>query len=128
MSNSFPAYTKEILIKFGNGIFLYKFSNEQEALNYMKKILSIERDNLCTNQPKENQMSDVANEAAQVIETVAPESIAAQAVEATVTTVADPSVFNIVADLELAHTLYNEFKAKISNLHPTVANIFKALF
>lgn len=70
----------------------------------------------------------VPNEVVTAVEAAAPDSIAAQAVEAAVKTATDPSILNIVADLELAHTLLNEFKAKISGLHPSVANIFKALF
>ena len=55
------------------------------------------------------------------------EPIAVEAVEAVATTVADPSLFNIVADLELACKLLIELKAKIAGLHPSVSNILKAL-
>ena len=77
---------------------------------------------------KENVMSEVPNEVAQAVEAVAPESIAAQAIEAAVETSVDHSPIKIVEDLALAHSLWSEFKAKIAGLHPSVANIFKALF
>lgn len=55
-------------------------------------------------------------------------SPALQALQAIVQTVDQPSIENILADIELAHTLITEFKANMSNLHPSVGNILKALF
>jgi hypothetical protein len=73
-------------------------------------------------------MDKVLSDAVQAVSQVDPQSVAVQAVEAAVTTAADPSPMAIVSDLELAYTLLAEFKAKIAGLHPSVANIFKALF
>lgn len=56
------------------------------------------------------------------------DSIVVATVEAVANTIVDPSAMNIVNDLELAHALYNEFKSRISVLHPSVSNIFKVLF
>lgn len=74
-------------------------------------------------------MTDTAvNDVVEVANEVAPEAPITQAVEAAVETAADPSVLNIVSDLELAHTLITEVKAKLAGLHPTVANLLKAIF
>jgi len=51
-----------------------------------------------------------------------------EALQAIVKTIDDPSIANILADLELAQTLVNEFKANIAGLHPSIANVIKALF
>ncbi len=55
-------------------------------------------------------------------------SPALQALQAIVQTVDQPSIENILADIELAQALVKEFKEKMNNLHPSVANIVKALF
>jgi hypothetical protein len=72
-------------------------------------------------------MTDLT-QVSQAISEVAPDSVAAQAVEAAVSTAADPSPVKIVEDLMLAHSLWAEFKSKLDGLHPSVASIFKALF
>lgn len=51
-----------------------------------------------------------------------------EAAEAVAATVADPSPLNIINDLELAYKLLNEFRDAISGLHPSVSNLFKAMF
>lgn len=61
-------------------------------------------------------------------EQISPNAPIVQAAEAVAATVADPSPETIVNDLITAHTLVAEFKAAMANLHPTVANFFKAIF
>jgi hypothetical protein len=51
-----------------------------------------------------------------------------QVAEAAVSTVLNPGPASIVADLELAVTLVQEFKAKLAGMHPSVLNLVKALF
>lgn len=59
---------------------------------------------------------------------VAPDNLAVETVAAAVATAENPSVSNIVADMELAIKLVREFKAAIANFHPHVlAFIKKAL-
>ena len=72
--------------------------------------------------------SEVVCEVLATAEAVAPESVAVQAVEAAVATVADPSAITVMNDVELAVQLIAEFKAKIAGLHPSVSTIIKGLF
>ncbi len=72
--------------------------------------------------------SEVVSEVLATAEAVAPESVAVQAVEAAVATVADPSAITVMNDVELAVQLIAEFKAKIAGLHPSVSTIIKGLF
>lgn len=73
-------------------------------------------------------MSTIESEVVAAVASVAPSSVAVQAAEAVISTTADPSPLNIVADLELAIKLVSEFKTKLAGLHPSIANIIKALF
>jgi hypothetical protein len=78
---------------------------------------------------KERKMTnETVNTVANVVNEIAPESVAAQTITAVATTIIDPSPVNIVSDLALAVELVNEFKSKISGLHPSIGNIIKALF
>lgn len=70
----------------------------------------------------------VVNEVAQVVEATAPDSVAAEALGAVVSTVADPSPLNIINDLEIAIKLAKKLKASLSGMHPSVTDIIKALF
>ena len=63
-----------------------------------------------------------------VAESLDPNAPIVQATEAVVETIADPSPETIVADLMTAHSIIAEFKAKMSGLHPSIYNLFKALF
>lgn len=51
-----------------------------------------------------------------------------EALQAIVKTIDDPSIANILADIELAQALVKEFKENINGLHPSIAGIVKALF
>jgi hypothetical protein len=73
-------------------------------------------------------MNAIENEVLAVAQEVDPAAPIVQAAEAVVATVADPSALTIVSDLEAAHSIIADFKAKMAGLHPTVANLFKALF
>ena len=72
--------------------------------------------------------SEVVNEVLNAAQEVAPNAPVVEAAVAAVSTVADPSPANLLADVELAYKLIQQFKADIAGLHPTVGNILKALF
>ena len=72
-------------------------------------------------------MTEVVNEIAQTLQQIDPQSIAAQALNAAINTAAHPDVITILNDLALGHKIITEFKANINNLHPSVANVIKAL-
>jgi hypothetical protein len=63
-----------------------------------------------------------------VTESVVPNSPVVEALQAIVRTVDEPSISVILADIELAYVLVNQFKKDMQGLHPSVANIIKALF
>ncbi len=73
-------------------------------------------------------MNDAVDKVIEIANAVAPDSVAVEATQAIVKTLDDPSILNIVADLELAYKLIFEFREKIDGLHPTVGNLIKALF
>lgn len=58
----------------------------------------------------------------------ANKDIAVEAAEDVANTIHDPSMVNIVQDLECAYQLLAKFREEIAALHPSVSNIFKALF
>lgn len=64
--------------------------------------------------------------------TVTTKSDVSQALDAVETTVADPSVLNVLHDLQLAHSIYADVKAKLADLHNTNQNriiaILQAIF
>jgi hypothetical protein len=73
-------------------------------------------------------MSTIASEVLAVAETAIPTSVAVQASEAILSTIAAPTPLTIMQDVELAIQLIAEFKTKMSGLHPSVSAIVKALF
>lgn len=58
-------------------------------------------------------------------ETVSP---IVEAVEPVPSTVADPSTATLVADIETAIKLVDELKTKLSGVHPSILDLFKAIF
>ena len=58
---------------------------------------------------------------------VAPASPAVEVAEAVAATVVAPTPANLIADVELAITLFKEFRAKTAGLHPTVWDVIKLL-
>ena len=73
-------------------------------------------------------VNEVEKEVVAAAEQIAPSAPAVEVLEAAVNTAIDPSPANILADIELAIKLVNEFKANVGNLHPSVLGIIKALF
>lgn len=67
-----------------------------------------------------------------VTTTISSPSLAEEAIEAIGTTLAAPSILNVLHDLTLAHTIYAEVKAKLTALPPTnhnrIIDILKAIF
>jgi|GEM_PF-6342068 len=72
-------------------------------------------------------MTNVADEASQVLQTVAPESPLTDVVSDIVKTAENPSVTNIIDDVELAVGLIKQLKASLAGQHPTVVKIVKTL-
>lgn len=58
----------------------------------------------------------------------APDSPAVEAAAAVVATIASPSPETILADLEAAHKIIADFKARMAGLHPSIRNLLKAIF
>lgn len=77
-------------------------------------------------------MSTVLSDTETVLKQVAPSSAALQATEAVATTIADPSILNILADIELAKNLFSQVKAALATQSPESHNrilaILKAIF
>ena len=72
-------------------------------------------------------MNTVESDVLAVANQVAPQSPAVEAIQAVADTIADPSPTNIIADVELALKLAKKLKVALSNMHPTVTNVIKAL-
>ena len=72
-------------------------------------------------------MNTVVNDALKVAEQVDPNAPAIQVAEAVVNTAANPSVGNIVADVDLAIALVKEMKEKLSGAHPSIWQIIKLM-
>lgn len=60
-----------------------------------------------------------------VAEQLDPSAPAVQVANAALQTVANPSVGNIVADIELALSLIKDLKVKLTGVHPSVVALIK---
>jgi hypothetical protein len=72
-------------------------------------------------------MNELETKVLGAIESVDPNAPAVQVAAAAASTAADPSPANLIADVELALSLFKSFKASLSGLHPTVWNVIKLL-
>ncbi len=70
----------------------------------------------------------LAKEIMDVVKVMMPNSKGVVLAESIMGSSSDPASAEIVKDLETAHSLLNEFRQKINELHPSVADIFKILF
>lgn len=76
---------------------------------------------------EENFMNQVESNIVQAVEQVAPNAPAVQVAEAALSTVSNPSIANILADIELVISLSKQIKALAAS-HPTIASVVSALF
>jgi hypothetical protein len=72
-------------------------------------------------------MNSLLEKAINVMGQVNPEAPAVEVAEAAVATAANPAPDQIIADVELAISLFRQFKAQLSGMHPTVLSVIKLL-
>lgn len=72
-------------------------------------------------------MNTVEKDALAVANQLDPSAPVVEAANAALATAVDPSVGNIVSDIELVFSLVKEIKAKLAGVHPTVLAVFKAM-
>lgn len=72
-------------------------------------------------------MSSLLEKFISVAAEVNPEAPVVQVAEDVAQTAANPSPENILADIELAISLFKEFKSSTANLHPSVWRVIKLL-
>jgi len=70
---------------------------------------------------------NLLNDALDVANVIDPSNPVVEAAEAAVTTIADPSQTNIIADVELAVSLVKQLKAALEKADPKVAQFVKRL-
>lgn len=72
--------------------------------------------------------SEVVNAVVNAVDSVAPNVPAVEVAAAAVSTAADPSPSNILADIELVVGLVKQLKVALAGKHPSLLEIVKAIF